>query len=476
MAPNEFHLSLEKVDFRKPTQVTDNTSILTLKNLVFEPLLRWKPGGLVSPALFKSWEHSPDGRLWTFHVRDHARFHDGEECLASHIIDFIDAILGSRDTFGMKWSYQRYLADTKIAARDSRTIEIWNPEPIAAILDIFTEFYVCRLAPNDEPIQGTGPHRVVEFDREAGRAVIERIEVEVEPKHIGLINHPQRIIATAEPSAEKRLSQVLLGEVDASLNLERVGRALDFTPDVQWGKATNTLSIIFYLNCQRGVFVAPEARLAVNHAVDTEALAREVFHGLAVPATTIVSPDHLGSQDAGLSPIPYDPAKARQLLSGFSTTEKTIVVRTPTYMPERAEAITAFVVASLEAVGFVVEVQVEPDRASYARQVGLDKNIGDMALFDSSPHSTFRVLDDKISSMTKAVWWQGYQDEETDTLIKLASNAIEECDRQRAYAQCLKQLQHNPPWLYLVHPTEVFAARTGIQGLNVDCKGVLNIG
>lgn len=55
-------LSLEKVDFRQPTQVTDDTSILTLKNLVFEPLLKWQPAGLAGPGLFGSWEHSPDGR------------------------------------------------------------------------------------------------------------------------------------------------------------------------------------------------------------------------------------------------------------------------------------------------------------------------------------------------------------------------------------------------------------------------------
>lgn len=54
-------------------------------------------------------------------------------------------------------------------------------------------------------------------------------------------------------------------------------------------------------------------------------------------------------------------------------------------MPERAEAITNFVARSLENVGLAVTVEIEPDRAAFARQVGQDKRIGDMALFDSSP-------------------------------------------------------------------------------------------
>lgn len=179
--------------------------------------------------------------------------------------------------------------------------------------------------------------------------------------------------------------------------------ALDFDSSLQWRKATNTLSIIYYLNCSEGIFASVDARLAINHAIDTQTLARDVFSGLALPATTIVSPFHLNSQRVALDPIPYDSAKARHLLQGVNT-DKSIILRTPTYMPERAEAITHFVVTSLEAVGLKVEVEVEGDRAAYARQIGLDKKIGDMALFDSSPHSMFRVLDDKISSITRAVW------------------------------------------------------------------------
>jgi hypothetical protein len=145
-------------------------------------------------------------------------------------------------------------------------------------------------------------------------------------------------------------------------------------------------------------------------------------------------------------------------------------------MPDRAEAITSFVVKSLKAVGLMVEVEVEEDRAAYARRVGLEKKIGHMALFDSSSQSTFRVLDDKTSSETKAFWWQGYQDAAVDDLIKVASCAVEHEDREEAYSVCLKRLRENPPWLYLVHQGEVFAARLGLQGLSLDCKGVLNIG
>ncbi|KAH6674798.1 hypothetical protein B0J14DRAFT_22253 [Halenospora varia] len=468
MALDTLRISLEKVDFRQPTQVTDDTSVLTLKNLVFEPLLKWQPGGLAQPGLFDRWEHSSEGSVWRFHIRTDAVFHDGEACVARHITDFISAILDSRDTFSMRWSYHRYLAHAKFIAEDDRIIRVENPEPIADILDVFTEFYICRVAPDGKPVLGTGRYRVIEFAQEEGRAVLQHAN----PNGRNCYS-PYCIIATAEPSAEKRLNYLFEGSVDIALNLERVEEELKFESNFQWGRVTNTLSIIYYLNCHEGIFASAEGRLAVNHAVDTTALVREVFHNLAIPSTTVVSPFHLGAAET-LTRIPYDVAEARRLLEGLDTS-KPVVLRTPTYMPERAEAITRFVAASLEAVGLHVVVEVEADRPAYARQVGLEKKIGDLALFDSSPHSTYRVLDDKISSVTRAVWWQGYHDTEVDRLMKIANDTVLDEDRQDAYGRVLERLRQNPPWLYLVHPIEVFGAKKDLQGLSLSCKGVLEI-
>lgn len=455
-------IALEKVDFLPPTRVTDDTSVLTLKNLVFEPLLKWNDGQVL-PALFSHWTHSPDGREWRFVIRDGAVFHDGKPCVASDITDFIDGIMEAVDTFGMKWSYARYLADADITADGDTAILVRNPHPIADILDIFSEFYICRFALDGTPVLGTGPFRVVNFEPKV-RAELERVSGSAEP---------QRIVALCEPSADTRYAMLKCGDVDAALNLERVEGTLEFDDAFQWGKAVNTLSVMYYLNCNEGIFRSPKARLAANHAVDTVAICREIFGDLAVPSSSIVSPFHLGMQTAGLSPIAYDPERARALLAGVDGDRK-IRLRTPTFMPERAPQISRFVAEALDAVGFDVEIEVKTDRPEYARQIGR-KEMGDLAIFDSSPHSTYRILNDKISSVTKAVWWQGYDDPEAERLIAAANAAVKPDARERAYAACLTYLNANPPWLYLLHPVDVFAARKEITGLSIDHKGTLTM-
>ena len=144
-------------------------------------------------------------------------------------------------------------------------------------------------------------------------------------------------------------------------------------------------------------------------------------------------------------------------------------------MPERAPQISAHVAASLRDVGFTVDVETEHDRPEYARQVGA-KRIGDLAIFDSSPQSTFRVLDDKVSSRSRAVWWQGYDDPQADDLIAAAGAAVTPGEREAAYARCLARLRANPPWLYLVHPVHVFAAAPAVGGVTIDPRGSLVIG
>jgi peptide/nickel transport system substrate-binding protein len=145
-------------------------------------------------------------------------------------------------------------------------------------------------------------------------------------------------------------------------------------------------------------------------------------------------------------------------------------------MPEHAEEISHFVASSLQSIGFTVSISVEKNRPEYARSIGLRKEIGDLALFDSTPNSTFRVLDDKISSSSHATWWLGYHDEEVQVLFGVARREVELKERKEAYARCLRRVQENPPWLYIAHPDVVWATKLDLDVVvEIGASGVLNL-
>jgi len=52
---------------------------------------------------------------------------------------------------------------------------------------------------------------------------------------------------------------------------------------------------------------------------------------------------------------------------------------------------------------------------------------------------------------------------------------VEDGDRQDAYGRVLDKLREDPPWIYLLHPVKVFAAKLDLKGLSLSCKGVLDI-
>jgi peptide/nickel transport system substrate-binding protein len=119
-------------------------------------------------------------------------------------------------------------------------------------------------------------------------------------------------------------------------------------------------------------------------------------------------------------------------------------------------------------------VEIGSDRAQYARQTGA-KQIGHITLFDSSPHSTYRVLREKISSREQGMWWQGVTDEVADRLIDLAHGLTDTAQRAAAYAHCLVWLRDHPHWLYLYTPVKVYATRSGVSGVWMDHVGYLRV-
>lgn len=298
-------IALEKVDFLPANRVTDDTSILTLKNLVMEPLCRWQDG-VLEPALLSHWQHSQEGRHWRFEIRPEAKFHDGKPCRAEDILGFIEGILDSRDMFGKPWAYSRYFAGARFTAAGDNAFELDSVEPIGDVLEIFSEFYICRNDAQGLPLLGTGPYRVEQFD--AGQqALLSAVVADVEPG---------RLVFVACADASQRYRLLGDGAVDVAANLERCHDRLDFDPRWVWQRQLNTLSVMHYLNCSEGLFRDPLARLAVNLAVDAQGIVDELFHGLGQASSTVVSPWHTGGRHSNAAPLVYAPERARLARSG----------------------------------------------------------------------------------------------------------------------------------------------------------------
>src|SRR5580692_5729892 len=80
-----------------PEAVANNTSGFIMAT-VFDSLVSYKPGTTeVAPGLAKSWDISPDGLTYTFHLRTGIKFHDGTPFNAAEYIKTLDRQLKKDD-------------------------------------------------------------------------------------------------------------------------------------------------------------------------------------------------------------------------------------------------------------------------------------------------------------------------------------------------------------------------------------------
>ena len=62
------------------------TFALPVIGATFEGLVKYAPDGSVVPALAESWDVSPDGLTYTFHLRSDAKWSDGKPVTAGDFV------------------------------------------------------------------------------------------------------------------------------------------------------------------------------------------------------------------------------------------------------------------------------------------------------------------------------------------------------------------------------------------------------
>ena len=459
----ELRIAQSQVNLLQPEFTTDQPDLQTILALVYEPLMHWR-GGRVTPGLIASYEVRNDGRLWLLIIRDDARFHDGSPCTSEHLVQSLERMRGAGGSFGMGGVYSPYLEPLSFEPVGKTQLQVESSSPTGDLADIFAAVYVGKQTGAADPPLGTGPFRLAEY---VEGELLKLSSVDV-PDHDSQFSE---LTVSQIASASERYDALLNDQVDLATGLELLP-SIPQNDGLAWRKSTNTLSVTGFLNGYEGPFSQPQARLAINLAVDVDEIIATVWPGLAEPAATVVSPFHFGFADA-LRPHGYDPERAKELFDACDMPDE-LLLRTPLVIPDRAPQVAALIKEQLARIGIPLRIEEETDRPKYALDTS-QKRIGHIALFDSSPLSTYRVLQEKISSQTQGLWWQGVADNEADRLIDAAHLTVDNRKRREAYGRCLSWLHHNPHWLYLYHPVKLHAHRPELSGIDMDHAGLLRL-
>lgn len=283
---------------------------------------------------------SEDGLVWTIKCRKGIKFHDGTDFDCSSVKYMFDRVLGLIEADEHK-PFKANLWDTMVKeARllDDYTLEVELSAPFAffynnlahsaswivspAAHEKMKGAYGTPCAATDPDCAsyavGTGPFKFMEWVENDHVTLVANDDYWKGAPRLGGVN-----IAVV-PEASARMLGLEGGTYQLAVRIppeevERLQGVEGITVDI--GQTNRTLMAA--LQNQIEPFSDVKVRLALNYAVDKHRIVDEIYSGGAIQISTFVGP--LGTGNANLDPIPYDPEKAKELLAeagypnGFET-------------------------------------------------------------------------------------------------------------------------------------------------------------
>jgi len=320
-----------------PAINTTGTSFDTQRP-IFDKLTMFERGSTrVVPGLAESWEISPDGRAYTFHLRRGVKFHGVKGWQPRRDFDADDVLWSFERQWKPDHPYAKvsggkydYFSDMGLAKNlkaitkvDAQTVRFEFNEPDAAMLaNLAMEFaaigsaeYADFLAGQNRKEQfdqipvGTGPFQFVMYQKDTV------IRYKANKAYWGEKARVDDLVFAITPDPTARLSKLKAGEC----HLMIAPRPADL-PEIQKDPALRTSNLpglnvgYLSLNVTKPPFDRKEARQAVNMAIDKASILRDVFQGAGQSAKNFIPPT-LWSYDDRIAPWTYDPERAKALLA-----------------------------------------------------------------------------------------------------------------------------------------------------------------
>ena len=327
-----YALTTEPTDL-DPGKVQDGTTIDLLQQ-IFEGLVQWNEKNEIVPNLAEKWELSPDGKTYTFTIKQGVKFHNGRELTAE---DFKYSIEHACDPKTASTTAGTYLKDivgatdklqgkvtevSGVKAVDARTLQItldgFKPYWLGN-MTYPASFAICKevVEPNGGKVDeksciGTGPFKLGEFQRGY------QVTLAANPDYHKGRPKLDAIIRPIIKDGNTRLSKYEAGELDivdvSPRDLDRVNNDPKLKSDLKAFSRAATWYIALNSAAKNSPFTKKEARLAFAYAIDRKEAVRVAMKDQAQVADRVVPPGMAG-YDAPITPINYDPAKAKQLLA-----------------------------------------------------------------------------------------------------------------------------------------------------------------
>jgi peptide/nickel transport system substrate-binding protein/oligopeptide transport system substrate-binding protein len=457
-----------------PAQSTDVPTGRAI-GYVFDGLVRFTPDARVEPALASRWEVSPNGLVYTFHLRQGVTFHDGTPFTARNVTRSFERVLsqGVRPLpllpirGARAFQAQEARSISGLATPNDSTVVITLTEPVAVFLTLLA-MPAAAIVPDSTPGDfgehpvGTGPWRFVEWRHDDYLRFVRN------DRYFDGAPKAESLMARIIPEPSTAVAEFESGAVDV-LQLPE-GETQRWRDDPSKSRLLQSAAgLRFYyvgINTRRGVLSDARVRRAINHAVDVGTTLEELMSGRGRRAAGVIPPSLAGA-DTTRAPYAYDRARAEALLKEASYPEGTELElwhSQDATVSRLAQTIQGY----LAAAGIRVKL-VQRDGPSVreaARNGQTDLVLKDWwADYPEAENFLYPLLHSANVGAGGNVSF--YANPEYDRIVTRARRELNETTRVDLYRQADSVAFADAPMLYLFFSTDLLAVQPWVHGFRV---------
>lgn len=434
-----------------------------LTTLIYSSLVRATAKGIV-PDLAERWE-TPSPTTYIFHLRRGVRFHDGTELSAEDVKYTYDTI---RDPAFASPDFSTFRVIREISTNGKYEVRFELSAPFAPLLSELIRGIVPKAYAETNPTNvnlrpvGSGPFKFVEWVPNT------RIVLEANRDYYGGAPKITRLILLPIPDTVVRMLQFETGAIDAvfsfapSIEILRAIASKKYNVHEVPGSTANFIQ----LNINRPPLNDRRVRQAIAYAIDRHQIARFIYLGMSVPASSPVLPSS-PFFEPDTDQMTYNEQRARALLKEAGQEKGFTVELEPVADLERQQY-SELIQRQLAKVG--ITVVLKPREAATIVRDWVTGNY-DMITFglgnapdpDSILYRRFHS-----SQFPPAGVNAGYKNAEVDRLLDQARTTTDQAARTRLYSQAQKIIVSDVPIIILTYGPEHVVAHPRLKDATYD--------
>ncbi|HEY1765163.1 MAG TPA: peptide ABC transporter substrate-binding protein [Opitutaceae bacterium] len=456
---------------------------------LFEPLTWIDPKtSQAVPAAATSWDVSPDGLVYTFHLRKEAVWSNGDPVTADDFVYAYHRILSP--AFAAYYSYMLWPIKNaeafntgKITDFSKVGAEAVDPLTLRVTLERPTPYLPAQASHNTWlPVHQATIEKFGKMDQKGtkwtrpgnlvgnGAFTLEewipnsRIVVVKNPKYWNAAHvRLNRIEFFPIEQAETEERQYRSGQLHATYTLPTSKIAAYRShrpPDLR----VDPTLITFYLfvNVHRPPFDNPKVRLALSHAIDREAIARDVNSGAFPPAYSLTPPNCMGYTARAKMTDDFELARKLLAEAGYPGGKGLPVTEVQSYATEIS-------MRDLEAI-----------QAMWAKELGFQVTIAQFemkTLFQNQQSRNYTIafsgwsadVPDPVTFLgtmatTSGNNWAGWSNPEYDHLLDLAANCPDNVKRYEYFQKAEAILIESAPVIPIYFQYQSYALSPDVHG------------